>query len=267
MFKNTGDLSFYLGISVITLAFLWLLFIYILVAVKSIDQTKVDKLIDVGKWFFVSIAIVVGATIINDGFKEREEDIKEIEIFGKYVSTITEADGIEKRWLLAEYFSIVAPPGELRKSWESYKAITKPQLEEHRANIARLAELNSIKNPTTEAKQEIVQLDNKIKVQEKSLVSQSLPVKPVLEEWLIIVGNDTSLEAARDELNKARKVSPDARIYKKGSTFTTVIPNLVSRDEAIRRLPQMKLSVNSNAYILKDWCTSVQDTGDFLVCN
>jgi hypothetical protein len=269
MFKNTGDLSFYLGISFIVLALIGLLSTFVLVARTSIDQAKLDKLIEVGKWFIVSVAIVIGSTIVSDSFREREQDVKELEVFDKYVSTITEADGIEKRWLLAEYFSFVAPPGELRKSWEAYKATIKPRLDEYREDKAKLSNLASKDQPSETDKQEITHLKNKTEALEKSLVSQSLPVKTISEEWLIIAGGDSTLEAARDELNKAKKVSPDARIYKKGNQFRTVIPNFLSRDEAIKRLPEVKRVVNADAYInvLKNWCTSVQENGDYLVCN
>jgi hypothetical protein len=270
MFTNTGNLSFYLGISFIGLAFLGLLSVVILVIKSKIDPAKIDKLIEVGKWFIVSVAIVVGASIISDGFKEREQDIKEIMVFDKYTATVTKADGLEERRLLAEYFATVAPPGALRESWKSYKELTDKQIEKNMADIAAKAAIDALQNPTDEQKLKSEQLAKTIEAQNKPLISQNLPpVKPVSEEWLIIAGGDSTIEAARNELNKARKVSPDARIYKKGNMFRTVIPNFANRDEANRRLPEVKRVVNSDAYInvLKNWCTSVEENGDFLICN
>ena len=270
MFANTGNLSFWLGIGFILLALLGVLITYSLIKKNSIEVGKLEKLIELGKWFIVSVAIVVGATIIGDGFKEREQDVKEMEVFDKYVTTIVEADGIEKRWLLAEYFSIVAPDGELRKSWETYKAIIKPSLDEYRANKAKLTDLSAKEQPTESEIKEIAKLQEINEVFEQSLVtsSESEP-KPNFEEWLIIAGGDMTIEAARDELNKAKKISPEAKIYKKGNMFRTVISNFFSRSDANNRLPDVKKIVNSDAYVvrLSSWCKSVQDNGDYLTCN
>lgn len=270
MFANTGNLSFYLGICFILLAFAGLIFVYYLIKKNSIEEGKLEKLIELGKWFIASVAIVIGATIISDGFKEREQDVKEMEIFDKYVTTITEADNIEKRWLLAEYFSVVAPAGEFRKSWDSYKIILKPSLEEYRANKAKLTDLSTKEQPTQSEIKEIAQLQKTTEVFEQSLVTTpNTEQRQNSEEWLIIAGTDTSIEAAKDELNKAKKISVDAKIYKKGNLFMTVIPNFSSKNDAFNRLPDMKKGVNSDAYIVSSsgWCRSVQDNGDYLTCN
>lgn len=270
MFANTGNLSFYLGIGFILLAFLGLIITYYLIRKNSIEESKLEKLIELGKWFIVSVAIVVGATIIGDGFKEREQDVKEMEVFDKYVTTIVEADGIEKRWLLAEYFSIVAPDGELRKSWESYKITVKPSLDEYRANKAKLTDLSAKEQLTEPEIKEIAKLQEINEVFEQSLVatSNSEP-KPNSKEWLIIAGGDTTIEAAQDELDKAKNISPEAKIYKKGNMFRTVVPNFFSRKDALSRLPDVKKTVNSDAYVvsLSSWCRSVQNNSNYLTCN
>lgn len=270
MFTNTGNLSFYMGVVFILLAFTGLLVTYWLVKNNSIEEGKLAKLVDLGKWFIASVAIVVGATIIGDGFKEREQDIKEIDVFDKYVTTVTEADGIEKRWLLAEYFSIVAPDGELRKSWEAYKTSIKPSLEEYRANKAKLADLSDKKEQTESDLKQIATLEKKTQALEQSLVAvPNNQTKPISQEWLIITGADATVEAARDELSKAKKISPDARIYKKGNMFRTVIPNFFSRREALGRLTDVQKTVNSGAYVVTSngWCSNAQDNGDYSICN
>ena len=270
MFSNTGNLSFYLGISFILIAFIGLVVTYRLVKKNTIEEGKLEKLIDLGKWFIASVAIVIGATIIGDGFKEREQDVKEIEIFDKYVSTVTEAEGIEKRWLLAEYFSKVAPPGELRKSWESYKTTIEPSLKEYRESKAKLTELAAIAQPTESVKQEIVKLQEKTEVFEQRIVANPVsPIKSNVQEWLIVAGGDTTIEAAQDELNKAKKISPDAKIYKKGNMYRTVIPHFYSKTEADNSLSTAKNTVNPDAYIvgINSWCKSVQDNGTYITCS
>jgi hypothetical protein len=270
MFANTGSLSFYLGIIFIVLALVGFLITIWQVKKSSIAESKLDKLIELGKWFIVSVAIVVGSSIIGDGFKERDQDVKEVEVFDKYVSTITEADGIEKRWLLAEYFSVVAPDGEFRKSWGSYKEILKPKLDEYRANKVQITTLAAKAEPTEAEKQQIAKLQETNEVYEQSLVTTSNSESARNpEEWLIIAGGDATIEAAQDELNKAKKISSEARIYKKGNMYRTVIPNFFSRTEAINRLPDVKRDVNSGAYVvtLNNWCRNVQDNGAYLSCN
>jgi len=275
MFTNTGNLSFYLGIGFIFSAFIGLLIAYRLIK-GSMETARVEKIIDLGKWFIASVAIVVGATIIADNFKEREQDIKEFEVFDKYVSTITEADGVEKRWQLAEYFSIVSPDGELRRSWERYKKVVEERRDDYLASKKKLEELAKIEQPTEEQKFLIINLQTKTEKYEEPLIPvqqapiQQTPKKSVgAQEWLIIAGGDTTLVAAKDELKKALKISPQARIYKKGNMYRTVIPNFTSRTGAETQLARAKLEVNKDSYIvtLQGWCKSVEDGTEFSICS
>jgi len=270
MFTNTGSLSFYLGIGFILLAFIGVLFAYRLIR-SDLNDEKVEKLIELGKWFIVSVALVVSATIVGDGFREREQDVKEIEVFDKYVSTITEADGIEKRWQLAEYFSIVAPAGELRTSWENYKKVVEKHLEEYRAGKEKLNELTNLPKPNEEQKQQIVNLAEKTENYEQPLVETRQEVSRIVtqpQQWLIVAGGDKTLAAAQDELKKAQKISSNAQIYKKGNMFRTVITGFGSRIEALTRLERARSEVNKDAYIvgLQGWCKSVESGDGYLIC-
>ena len=80
-----------------------------------------EYIIDLIKWFIGSVVIVVITLIIDTGFKEREAGIKEMEVYDKYVGVILEANNIEQRWKLCEYFSIVTPTERLRNRWTAYK--------------------------------------------------------------------------------------------------------------------------------------------------
>jgi hypothetical protein len=80
-----------------------------------------DKIIELIKWLISSVCIVVVTLIIDTGFKEREAGIKEMEVYDKYVDIILQADNIEQRWKLCEYFSIVTPTERLRQRWIAYK--------------------------------------------------------------------------------------------------------------------------------------------------
>lgn len=123
MFLDTGSLSLWLSIFFIAISFAGIFAIYFLIKNKSIEEAGVDKLIELGKWFIVSVAITLSASIINDGFREREQDIKELQVFDKYTNIVLEADGVEKRKLLCEYFAAVSPEGPIRRAWERYKVV------------------------------------------------------------------------------------------------------------------------------------------------
>lgn len=82
-----------------------------------------DKWIELIKWFISSVCVVTVTLIIDTGFKEREAGIKEIEVYDKYVDIILQADNIEQRWKLCEYFSIVTPTERLRQRWQAYKDV------------------------------------------------------------------------------------------------------------------------------------------------
>lgn len=273
MFTNTATLSFYLGITFIAVAFVGFLFTCILVFRGTVEQARLDKLIEVGKWFIVSVAIVVGSAMVSDSFKERDQDVKEIEVFNKHVSTITKADGIEERWLLTEYFSFVAPAGALKTSWNDYKKELWPQVEQYRSEKARKEELEQLKKEnkllTPEQEKEHAQLASSTAKQEKPLVSERQPDVVSALEWVIVAASDSSLLAAQDELSKAVKISTTAKIFKTGRLFLTVIPGFANRNEALAKLPQVKQAVRADAHesLLSSWCPSYRDGVDFVECN
>lgn len=268
MFANTSTLSLYLGITFVVIAIIGSIAISVII-LRSTDQAKLDKLIDILKWFVVSVAVVIGASIVSDSFKEREQDVKEIGVFDKYVTTITEADGIEKRWLLAEYFSFVAPPGELRDSWEAYKVAIKPALDEYRKDKAERDALASKQQRTPEENTKLTELQKKTETQEKSLVAKGEAGEMVPDEWLIIAATDDSLAAAQDQLRKAQTITPNAKIVKKGNSYITVIRSFMSGAEALSLLPRVKQAVRSDAFMIaaKDFCKSFSDNNEYLECS
>jgi hypothetical protein len=86
-----------------------------------IPSESLDKILSFGKWYIASVALVFAADIVENGFTERETGIKEMKVYDEYVNTILQADNIEARWKLAEYFSVVTPTDRLRERWIAYK--------------------------------------------------------------------------------------------------------------------------------------------------
>jgi hypothetical protein len=176
MFSDTGTLSFVIGIIFILMSLCGIFVIYLIIKNRSIENENIDKIIELGKWFMVSVAIAFSVSIINDAFRERDQDIKELEIFGKYTEIILDADGPAKRQLLSEYFATVSPSGPIRKSWGEYKTIVDKQSEEDKMNKEKLS---MIKDKIEEGKATSEEIAEQKQLEEKtSLLNQSLMPKP-----------------------------------------------------------------------------------------
>jgi hypothetical protein len=264
MFPDTGTLSFWLGIMAISLAAIVVLVTYLLGVYSKIEGTRFEKITEVGKWFIISVAIAVSAAIVADNFREREQDVKEMDVFDKYVSTIIEANGIEKRWLLAEYFSHVAPSGELRKAWSQYRAHIEPQLAEFRSNNQKIAEIASKEEKSVEEVNALAELQTKNAPLRESLINAKASVR---SEWVIVAGTDISMDQAQYELEKARSVSVAARVYKVGNQYRTVIPGFSSHGDAERALPEARRIVNPTSFVLAlaGWCSNPKVVNEDLI--
>jgi hypothetical protein len=172
MFSDTGNLSLWLGLFFLVISLAGIITIYSIIKSKTIENENIDKLIELGKWFIVSVAITLSASIVNDGFREREQDIKELEVFDKYTNIVLEADGVEKRKLLCEYFASVSPEGRIRRSWERYKTIVDRHIVEIREAEKQALEIAKKAENGTASTSEI---EEKIRLVEKATaLNQSL---------------------------------------------------------------------------------------------
>lgn len=197
MFSNIGNLSFYLGISFIAFSILGLFFFYYVLQKDLMDESKLAKVIDLGKWVIGSVAIVLSGSIISDGFKEREQDVRELEFFDKYVATVTQADGIEQRWRLCEYFAAVSPAGEMRSAWENYQKIIEPDYRLYQSTKEKLNALYAKDSLDNQDKDSIKVLSETKRSLETSLVTIT-PESKVTERFTVYIqfGKTTGREAA-----------------------------------------------------------------------
>jgi hypothetical protein len=180
MLEDTGKLSMLLGVSLIALSLIGIFVVYQLIKSKSVSDSGLDKLIELGKWFMVSVAIVLSTAIVNDGFRERDQDVKEMQVFDKYTTVVLEADGVEKRKLLTEYFASVSPDGRIKKAWERYKSVVEAQVVEYReqqAKLQSLSEKTAQGTATTAEKAQRDVLATTVSVINQSLASPSM-IKP-----------------------------------------------------------------------------------------
>jgi len=120
--ETFGDIIQWIGLVyiVVPLLAISILALQMIKGIKIGNET-LDKILSFGKWYIASVALVFAADIVENGFTERETGIKEMKVYDEYVNTILQADNIETRWKLAEYFSIVTPTDRLRERWIAYK--------------------------------------------------------------------------------------------------------------------------------------------------
>lgn len=90
-----------------------------------------EKHIELFKWFISSVVIVSVTLIVDTGFKDRETGIEEIKVYNQYVDIILNAEDIEQRWRLVEYFATVTPTERLRERWMEYQKVIQPDYREY----------------------------------------------------------------------------------------------------------------------------------------
>jgi hypothetical protein len=186
MFANTGAVSFWLYGIFILFVIVAVVVVYFLYKKKPIQDAQIEKLTDLFKVAILGSALTTIGLIVTDLFKERDQDVRELEYFGKYVEDVKRADGVEARWQLARYLSIVAPSGEMKKSWENYfNYIDTGEYRRYRNLLALNDSLvHEISNNTfvpEEKQNEMKKVRESIQMYEKPLVNSGIQAKaPVI---------------------------------------------------------------------------------------
>lgn len=237
----------YIGIPLLAL---FVAFVYFLFGGK-ISQPTLDKVIDISKWYIVSVAIVFAAKTIESGFSERETGIREMEVYDKYVSTILAADNIEARWKLAQYFSTVTPTQRLRDRWINYKTEITPDYN----NFKKLEEQESKLLSKGELSKEDQQELNSIQ-QEKATFERSL-VDSRVGRYVIVFTGDTNLNLAKHEIEKLKKAGiDDTKIYFRRNSYRTISKSFADRSDAAAYMKKYKDKLRPDVYIvdLDKWC-------------
>ena len=245
-----------------------LLFLVILVFYKLlggiIEKDSLDKIIEFSKWYMVSVAVVFAAKTIESSFSERETGIKEMQVYDKYVTTILEADNIEARWKLAEYFSTVTPTDRLRERWIDYKEIIKDDYLKFKELATKESDLLS---------QEILTPDQKVTLnmvqREKATYERKL-IENKIGRWVIVFTGDSNLEQSKFELNNLIKAGIDSPvIYFRSNSYRTISKPFSNKQDALDYLNDHKQKIRNDAYIvdLDKWCPNEKFNGDYYECN
>ncbi len=178
MLSNPGTISFILYGVFIAITIIGLFIAIYFIKKDNIPTEKLEKIIELSKYTIVSVCIATVTLIISDLFKEREQDVKELEYFDKYAQDVKKVDNIQERFQLSKYLSIVAPSGELKRSWKEYYDTLQVEYKEYIRLKREKEKLDSIENPTEEQiikKQEIIE---KIDQKESPLVAQYSNLNP-----------------------------------------------------------------------------------------
>jgi hypothetical protein len=146
---DTGKVSFWLYGIFIAITIVAMVFAVYAIKKSAIETEKLGKIIDIFKYAIVSVAIGTITLIVSDLFKEREQDVRELEYFGRYAEIVRQGK-IEERIELSKYLSIVAPAGGLKTSWKNYYDTLK--IESARINEAQRKKvvLDTIESPSFE---------------------------------------------------------------------------------------------------------------------
>lgn len=253
MLENTDDLSLRLS-----MAFILFSFIGGICILKNIQNENIDKIIDIWKWFIGTIAISLLAAIINDGFRERDQDIKETEIFEKYVDTILAADGLEKRKLLSEYFAIVSPNGSIKNAWIDYNKIVNTHLNEDKKDREKLeAIIDKVNSNGAVSKEDLKtrdKLEERISIRNESL-APSISRNEATPKVFIHIGSESqrsNMVKLQESIKRIGFLTPGIELIDKISALP-LNPNVRYFNEedteaAIEVVEQLKAIGYSTAY-------------------
>jgi|GEM_PF-1135312 len=259
MFANTGTVSFVLYGIFIAITVIALFVAFYIILKGKVDTAKLDKMIELFKYAIVSVAIATITLVVSDMFKEREQDVKELEYFDRYVDDVEKVDGIEQRFQLSKYLSIVAPSGELKQSWSSYHDTIKIEYAEYLRDKKEKAKLDTITNPTKEQETRKEQLSEKIEKKEAPLVPTVQASAPALTPRVYIqIAEETQRPVAATLQSVLRNENFNAPgIENVGRNPRTLIPTATEvryyreeeLDQALRLitlLKSMKLGLKIN---------------------
>ncbi|MDJ1503604.1 hypothetical protein [Xanthocytophaga agilis] len=170
MFSNTGIISFWLYISFIIITLIAMFYATYIIKKGLITVSKLNKLIELFKYSIVTVAITTVTLIVSDLFKEREQDIKELEYLDRYVADLKQVKGVPIRYYLSQYFATVAPSGEIKDGWKAYYDSVKIEYAEYKKLEQLNDSLNKIKNKTDNQILQQKQIIKEIRKKEEPLV-------------------------------------------------------------------------------------------------
>ena len=88
------------------------------------------------------------------------------------------------------------------------------------------------------------------------------------DEWIIVSGGDTTLDAAQWEVNRAVKNGYSATLYLRNNSYRTTIGPFPTQADAQRANISVRATLSSDAYVvnLKTWCPAQEKKNGYTSC-
>lgn len=262
MSTDPGTVSLTLYCAFIAIAIIALFILFRFLKRGTLEPDKLDKLIDFFKTVVYTTALGTVAFIVTNLFKEREQQMKEMEYFGKYVDVVQGADNSSARLELTRYLATVSPKGNIKDAWTDYYDTLVRINRENAYIMAR-------KLDSTGKKEKVDSIvESLLSVQSIAASNRPLSSASLLNEWYLVVGTDNSLSAAKDELKKAIIMNPSATIYKRDKYYHTVIPGFSTNESAQMQIATVKNVMGRQPIIVNKntWCPDPILTDSCSIC-
>jgi hypothetical protein len=216
--QSTGSLSLFLYGAFIAITMLALVAAFYQIVKGKLPKEKLDSMVELFKYAVVTMALTTVGSIVSDQFKARDQDVKELEYFHRYVEHATKLDGHD-RLQLSKFLATVAPKGPMRDAWKNYHDSVQVEFRTMLAGRAQMMADTSA-NPKSFDQNEFIQIET------RSLTSASFE-KPLISSTVanytptvyIQYCGDSKTEAAqkmRNELNSIGWSSPGIEKVKTG---------------------------------------------------
>jgi len=249
MLKNTIDVSLTLYSFIIVLVIVGFIFL-IREARRNSDSSKLSTLADYFKWSIASVAIIIASNIVVDNFKERGQDVQELEYFHTYANDVKRTDGLSERFRLVQYLATVAPAGPMLDAWIRYLRVVESEMikvDSIKVVIQPLQKLDGLHEIMPNQKARLDSLNEVINAIERPIFPG---IKDDESSYRLILGTDVTLEAAQGELEKALQIDERAVIFQQDGKYVTAIetPNM---GMAKKLLAKSKTKFNTSPFIVK----------------
>lgn len=234
---------------------------------RKISQPAFDKILEFGKWYLVSVALVLSAQLVKDGITERETGIKEMESFKEYTETVING-GIEKRWELSKYFAHVTPTTRLKDGWIGYMNSIEADYIEFKNGPKRVDSIKRDSSLTEAQRSQAIFSEADKRAEQATPIASKTNVAN--EDWVIILTADKDLVAAQHEQTNAGKLAylSSPRIIKVGDNFLTISQSYASREIAKSALEILQKYFTTGPYIvrLSEICPNLQIGSGYSEC-
>lgn len=250
---------------VLPLFFLLAVIIFYIIG-KRLTAEIWTKILDFGKWYIASVALVFLVKMLESTFTERETGIKEMQVYDKYAEIILKADNIEERWKLSQYFSAVTPTQRLKDRWIEYRDTIK---REYTIYTVLKGKQNAIKVKDSLTKADydsLTILGLKLDPYEKRLTANDINIG---NGWVVLFTTDQNLDQAMYEAGNLKKAGiSGVRMFVKNNSFMNVSNEFSLRAEAQSFLNKYKNVIRSDVRIiqLSSWCRNWVNNGSYFEC-